>query len=185
MDADSVSVFDCISNTLVTQVAVDSIPLAVSFDPLNEKLYCANSGSANVTVIDGRGDTVLTTIAVGARPAALEWNGAYNRTYVANSRGSTVSVLRDSVPSGVGGTMNDERGTMNPGPTVIRRVLFLPASPFTLHSSLFSLSGRKVLDLKPGANDVRGLASGVYFIRYEPRGSSRTLQVVRKIVIGR
>jgi len=65
--------------------------------------------------------------------------------------------------SGVQETMNDERITMNAGATIIRGVLLLPVSRFTLHSSLFSLSGQKVLDLKAGANDVSYLAPGVYF----------------------
>lgn len=30
---------------------------------------------------------------------------------------------------------------------------------------LLDISGRKALDLKPGANDVRGLAPSVYFLR--------------------
>jgi hypothetical protein len=30
---------------------------------------------------------------------------------------------------------------------------------------LLDSSGRKVLDLHPGANDVRALAPGVYFVR--------------------
>jgi len=51
-------------------------------------------------------------------------------------------------------TVNDERGTLNVGPTIVRGVLNLPTSSFTLHHSLFSLSGRKVLDLRPGPNDV-------------------------------
>jgi hypothetical protein len=30
---------------------------------------------------------------------------------------------------------------------------------------LLDAAGRKVMDLKPGANDVRALAPGVYFVR--------------------
>jgi len=32
-------------------------------------------------------------------------------------------------------------------------------------AGLFDITGRKVLDLKPGANDVRGVKPGVYFIK--------------------
>jgi hypothetical protein len=42
---------------------------------------------------------------------------------------------------------------------------------------LLDVSGRKALDLKPGENDVRHLAPGVYFI-----GEARA-QAIRKIVI--
>jgi len=44
-----------------------------------------------------------------------------------------------------------------------------------------SISGRKVLDLKPGPNDVRSLAPGVYFVR-EAQTQAQA-QAVRKVVI--
>jgi hypothetical protein len=61
-------------------------------------------------------------------------------------------------------------------PTVVRNILFLPLSHFTLHSSLFDLTGRAVMSLRPGANDVRGLAPGVYFIR--PVGGKSAARVI-------
>ena len=57
--------------------------------------------------------------------------------------------------------------------TVVSGALFLPPSSLRLHpSSLLSIDGRKVLDLKPGANDVSRLAPGVYFVRAVRRGLS-------------
>jgi hypothetical protein len=50
-------------------------------------------------------------------------------------------------------------------------------------STLLDISGRKVMALVPGANDVRGLAPGVYFIR-EAQAQTRA-QAVRKVVIAR
>jgi hypothetical protein len=84
---------------------------------------------------------------------------------------------------GVREAMNDERRAMNVGATIVRGVLFVPVSSFTLHSSLFSLSGQKVMALHPGANDVRALAPGVYFVR----AVSRELSAVscHKVVIQR
>jgi len=35
---------------------------------------------------------------------------------------------------------------------------------------LLNISGRKVLDLKPGANDIRHLSPGVYFYRLDTPG---------------
>ena len=67
------------------------------------------------------------------------------------------------------------------GATVIRGVLFLAArtssSPST--SCLLDACGRKALDLRPGANDVRALAPGVYFVR------EAQAQAVRKVVVTR
>ena len=64
-------------------------------------------------------------------------------------------------------------------PTIVRDVLFLPPSRLSPPSSLLSIDGRKVMDLKPGANDVSRLSPGVYFVR-EARA-----QAVRKVVVTR
>ena len=63
--------------------------------------------------------------------------------------------------------------------TVIRGVLFLPkaTSLKPQAASLLDISGRKVLDLHPGANDVSRLSPGVYFVR------EAQAQAVRKVVI--
>jgi len=48
---------------------------------------------------------------------------------------------------------------------------------------LLDISGRKVLDLHPGANDVSGLCPGVYFVR----AVSRELSAVscHKVILQR
>lgn len=49
--------------------------------------------------------------------------------------------------------------------TVVRGVLFLPPSSFSLYTSLFAMTGRAVMTLHPGANDVSNLSPGVYIVR--------------------
>jgi serine protease AprX len=70
-------------------------------------------------------------------------------------------------------------------PSISRGVLYLAEA--TGHkpqaASLMDPAGRKVLDLKPGANDVRALAPGVYFVR-GARADARG-QAVRKVIITR
>jgi hypothetical protein len=53
--------------------------------------------------------------------------------------------------------------------TVIGGVLFLPgaSSRKPKAASLLDISGRKVMELRAGANDVRMLAPGVYFVRQQ------------------
>ena len=51
-------------------------------------------------------------------------------------------------------------------------------------SWLLDISGRNVLDLKPGANDVRALAPGVYFVR-EASDVEREASRVTKVVVMR
>jgi hypothetical protein len=63
--------------------------------------------------------------------------------------------------------------------TVVRGVLVLSqaSSRKPPATSLLDVSGRKVQDLHPGANDVRALAPGVYFVR------EAQAQAVRKVII--
>jgi hypothetical protein len=70
--------------------------------------------------------------------------------------------------------------------TVVRGVLFLPDAASRkprATSCLLDIGGRRVLDLKPGANDVRALAPGVYFVR-EARAQAQA-QAIRKVVVTR
>jgi hypothetical protein len=68
-------------------------------------------------------------------------------------------------------------------PTTVRGVLLQPGATGDKPQAtcLLDISGRKVLDLRPGANDVRALAPGVYFVR-EAQAQAQT---VRKVVISR
>jgi hypothetical protein len=69
------------------------------------------------------------------------------------------------------------------GATVVRGMLFQPevAGSSSRTASLLDISGRKVLDLHTGANDVRRLAPGVYFVRES--GAQAQAQVVRTVVL--
>jgi hypothetical protein len=66
-----------------------------------------------------------------------------------------------------------------PAATIVRNVLLLPASGVERQASsvLLDISGRKVLDLAPGANDVSRLAPGVYFVR------ETQAQAIRKVLV--
>jgi hypothetical protein len=74
-------------------------------------------------------------------------------------------------------------------PTIVRGVLFMPVSPFTIHYSLFDRTGRRVMTLVPGPNDVSGLSPGVYFVRGQSAFSSQHSKPsavgCRKVVIQR
>ena len=69
------------------------------------------------------------------------------------------------------------------GPTVVRGSMLVsrpvhPSTPWTM----FSITGRKVMSLQPGANDIRHVAPGVYFVRSAESGerSAATKVVVHK-----
>ena len=61
-----------------TTIVVGSNPRALVYNPINNKVYCANEYSNDVTVIDGATDAVIKTIAVGDGPRAFTWNYKQN-----------------------------------------------------------------------------------------------------------
>jgi hypothetical protein len=48
---------------------------------------------------------------------------------------------------------------------------------------LLDINGRRVLDLKPGANNVSRLPPGVYFVREQPQTSLPKPQAIRKVIL--
>jgi YVTN family beta-propeller protein len=65
-------------------------PSGIAYNPYNNLVYVANSGSNDVSVI--REYDVLTTVKVGTGPLAIA-PGGFNSTYVANSSSNDVSVI--------------------------------------------------------------------------------------------
>ena len=81
-------------------------------------------------------------------------------------------------PTGVEETPSAERRAPSRGPTIVRGCLFLPGSTSSSASWLLDGAGRKVMDLLPGANDVRALSPGVYFVRAAGGEQSSVTKVV-------
>jgi len=77
--------------------------------------------------------------------------------------------------------------TPNVGPTIVRGVLSLEVGSrqhTAYRAELLDIAGRKVLDLRPGPNDVSSLAPGVYFAR-QTHGVRRQASSVTKVVLSR
>jgi len=100
------------------------------------------------------------------------------------------------IPAGAGVGANSKTLAASPehGPTIVRGVLFLNSDrgPKTGdRPALLDISGRRLMELHPGANDVRHLSPGVYFVRGDDseiqgfEGSSRQPSAVHKMVIAR
>ena len=68
-------------------------PTALAYNPINNKIYCANEESDNVSIIDGAGDTVMTTVAVEDWPGALVCNPKYNKIYCTNVNSYKVTII--------------------------------------------------------------------------------------------
>jgi YVTN family beta-propeller protein len=76
-----------------TTIPVGSGPIALVYNPINNKVYCANNGNHNVTIINGLLNSVIRTVATGYNPSAILFNPANNKVYCANQTSNTVTVI--------------------------------------------------------------------------------------------
>jgi hypothetical protein len=72
------------------------------------------------------------------------------------------------------------------GPTIVRSVLSLPGAisgeRSAVSADLLDATGRRVMSLRPGPNDVSRLAPGVYLVRSKSRVNRSTLSVTKLVV---
>ena len=59
------------------QLSDSSDPQALCYNPTNNKVYCANDNSHNVTVIDGATNAVLATVAADQNGGLLKTGWVY------------------------------------------------------------------------------------------------------------
>jgi DNA-binding beta-propeller fold protein YncE len=187
---ETVTVVDCGTETPVATIDLKVSPSALAYDSVGDRLYCLSTRDSYVAVVDCQRDTMVKLIRVGLRPVAAACAFNFRRTYVANRYGSSLSVIRDSATAWVDAP-DGLPAMARPAPTIIRGTLYLPrdmtetsdVSDRVPRPVLLDISGRKVMDLKPGPNDVRALAPGVYFVRTAQ--AQAQAQAVRKVLISR
>ncbi|MBM3314345.1 Zn-dependent exopeptidase M28 [candidate division WOR-3 bacterium] len=89
-----------------------------------------------------------------------------------------MATLSGLAPLSVMEEARSPRPVATAGPTVVSGVLMMPAPAAGSESAcLLDATGRKVLFLRPGRNDVSRLAPGIYFVR--PAGAAGTSRVVK------
>jgi DNA-binding beta-propeller fold protein YncE len=165
--------FDCRANLVIDTLDANFVR---GCDTTRNRVYCTDDST--LLVYDGTTDSLIARVPVPS-PGYVAVNPADGRVYVGSSY-SDVYVIRD--PSGVAEARAIGEEGWKP-PTIIRGVLSLPPSAHPgSPPPLLDICGRKVLDLLPGPNDVRGLAPGVYFVR-GPSAVSGEPSAVRKVVI--
>jgi len=91
--------------------------------------------------------------------------------------------LFDWATSGVEDSPEPQPARPGSAAIIVRNVLFVAPSLLSLPSSLLTVDGRKVLDLRPGANDVRGLSPGIYFVGADSRWPSAASR--HKVIVTR
>lgn len=80
---------------LETTITVGSEPVALVYNPIENKIYCANEHSDDVTVIDGASNSVIATIAGydWDGPHALICNTTNNKVYCANRYSDDIGII--------------------------------------------------------------------------------------------
>jgi len=184
-----VSIYDgqedtVIVHRLLTDVSGTSV-CSLCCNSQNDKVYCSDYGLGVVWVIDGASDSLICSIDVPGGPMRFTWNTADNRTYVSCYKASRIAIIRDSLVLGVQETPSVAIKTVNDLPTVARGVLFLPGviGGWPRSAVLLDVGGRKVTGLHAGANDVRALAPGVYFVGEGLGTRGQELGRIRKVVL--
>ena len=88
-----VLVIDGTTNRRLACLKTGGWVMAMSYNPQNNKVYCAEADLNKVVVIGGATDSVIATIGVGFEPRALCYNSKNNRIYCANHQDSDVTVI--------------------------------------------------------------------------------------------
>jgi YVTN family beta-propeller protein len=124
-------------------------------------------------------------IDIGAAMDGFGFNPYWSRVYIACPQSSRIAVIGEKTVPAVDEHPPVSAATPYSAGMVARGVLFLPlaSGDGPQAASLLDISGRKALDLHPGANDVRALAPGVYFVREQPQTASHKPQAIRKVVV--
>jgi len=183
---------------VIARAQSDQLAPALAFDGADFLVVWEDYRSSGN--LDIYGALVSTAGVVLGEGWVVRREGNQSRLALARGTGSQLFLVYQGWAGTVGDkTYNTDRiwGEMNPTPgsgveempnaevpttslaTVVRGVLFLrgASSRKPQATSLLDIAGRKVLDLHTGANDVRALAPGVYFVRDESR--------TRKVVVQR
>jgi photosystem II stability/assembly factor-like uncharacterized protein len=149
---------------------------ALLVDPDNPTTVYAGTYNAGVSVSTDGGSTweamnegldVLKILSLGIRP------GAEPVLYAGTDGGA---VYRTELYTGVAEQPAPGRARPRGCPTLVRATLRLPGN---LPAALHDATGRSVMMLAPGENDVRALPAGLYFVR--PLDPGRV--AARKVVI--
>jgi hypothetical protein len=155
-------------------------PVALGYDSASGLIYCGQTYDSAVTLIDSRTDSVVGTLNVDLYANEFVTVPTHNRVYVGGFGNSFIPVIRTD-PPGVGeAPQHSERQKLIP-PTLVSG-----STPLIMHapSVLLDAAGRRVKVLTAGANDVRALAPGIYFVRGPVTEDGRP-DAVQKVVVTR
>jgi YVTN family beta-propeller protein len=181
---DSISVIDGTTMLELTRVKACDGPERLAVDTAGNKIYCAGWNKPGLAVIDGDNDSLIREFELEERVCRMTWSERFRRLYVCHIHQHTnpfLTAIEDTLVGGIQGSGGRCQVSSRVGPTVVRNVLvWSPTTPSLRNNGqdrdcpseggpvpalLLDVSGRKVLDLHPGENDLRALAPGAYFLR--------------------
>jgi DNA-binding beta-propeller fold protein YncE len=184
-EQDSVLVLDTRSDTVVARLSEGSGQRYGCLDHSGRYLFVPAVASDNSLIVyDTQHDSVVAVYEKLPGALTVVPNSEQRSVYAMCS--DVILVYPDS-PPGVEEAPSDAVRATKSGPSVVSGTLFLTeAAGFKPQAaSLMDAMGRKALNLRPGENDIRVLAPGVYFVRGEPQAASFRPQAVRKVVIAK
>ena len=181
------------------------VPHAIGYSLQDSRLAISADGRVH-TALNGSGPGVYLVYYASSSDHGFSWSAPvlvtddttaekYDADIGADSAGHAYVVWRDqrdgrneiwfstNCPAGIAEEPTRLPISAQPSATVVRNFLLLPsaASPKPQAASLLDISGRQVVALKPGANDVSRLSPGVYFVK-EAQAQAQA-QALRKVVI--
>lgn len=169
-------VFDAETRQLLRIVPTNVSSYQSLYNPRNRKFYLSGRAVGSIrdtmVVVDCRRGSVVAGFAV-RQFSDMAWDPVRNRVY--GSQSNRLYVFRDELT----GT-SEERSPIAHQPlgaTLVRGNLLLTAREA---AELLDITGRRAQTLKPGSNDLRGLAPGVYFLRPADSGER---PAVSKVVV--
>ena len=90
--SNTVNVIDS-SHAVVRVVSVGVRPMAIAYNPVNDRLYVPNLFHNTVSVLDATSETVIDTLSVGNNPIGAGVNRGNGDVFVTNSGDNTVTVI--------------------------------------------------------------------------------------------
>jgi YVTN family beta-propeller protein len=102
----TVTVVDGAGDSVLTCLStLGALPVALAYNTLRNKVYCANEHTGTVTIIDGATNVPRAFVPVGRNPRALLYSPVADKVYCANYSSDSVAAISgtgDSVTASVG-----------------------------------------------------------------------------------
>jgi len=181
---DSILAIDATSDTVVARWNLDVPPGCACLDRTGRYLFCLSYPDSCLRVYDTQSDSLVTVYWHLPLHYPISITSSPGHVYVACP---DVILAYSDAPLGI--CEEPASTSRRPMQTVFRGVLVLDAADNGQQAvdrgELLDAAGRKVLELHSGANDVRRLAPGVYFIREGLGVRGEGLGKAQKVVVTR